>query len=262
MPLKNKLLTCVLLLFSSSLFSQIFHKEIKGLVLSDSLDVDGILVVNKNSNKSTVTNKEGFFIIDARKNDTINFSAIQFKFKQQIITQDIYEKEELIIKLDEKVNELPEVVIKPHNLSGNLMQDLEKINTDDIVNGVTMGLPNATVTMPTQSERKLYAATAWNVQGTSVSLDPIINAISGRTKTLKKRVNLEDKDEFVEKILMDFGEDFFVIGLQIPENRIQEFLSFSSSQQRFSRVAKSGNAFDLTRFLEAMSGQFLKQINE
>ena len=253
------------MLFSSSLFSQIFHKEIKGLVLSDSLDVDGILVVNKNSNKSTVTNKEGFFIIDARKNDTINFSAIQFKFKQQIITQDIYEKEELIIKLDEKVNELPEVVIKPHNLSGNLMQDLEKINTDDIVNGVTMGLPNATLTMPTKSERKLYTTTTWDPNGNDggvVALDPIMNAISGRTKMIKKRVDLEEKDKLTEKILMDFGKDFFTIGLQIPENRIQEFLSFSSSQQRFSRVAKSGNAFDLTRFLEAMSGQFLKQINE
>ncbi len=251
-----------MLFFSTSIFSQIFTKEIKGLVLSDGLDVDGILIVNKNSNKSTITNKEGFFIIDVRMNDTINFSAIQFKFKQQIITDEIYESGELIIKLDEKVNMLSEVVLKPHNLSGNLIQDLEKINTDDVVNGATLGLTNATVRIPTQSERKLYAATTWNVQGTSISLDPIFNAISGRTKMLKKRVQLEEKDDFVEKIIKEFGNDFFVIGLQIPENKIHEFLYFSAAHKRFTEVVKSGSVFNITNFLEAMSGQFLNQMNE
>ena len=242
------------MLFSSSLFSQIFPKEIKGQVISDSLDVDAILVVNKNSNKSTITDKEGFFIIDARMNDTINFSAIQFKFKQQIITQDIYESGEFVIMLEEKVNELPDVVIRPYNLSGNLANDMKGINTDDVVNGATLGLPNATVRMPTQSERRLYTATSGGI----FTLDPVINAITGRTKMLKNRVRLEKNDKELYATMNSFEKNFYLNHLKIPEENIIGFLFFCAADPKFDLL--QGNSLLVLEFFELKSKEYLKNI--
>lgn len=250
------------MIFSTTLFAQDFQKKIEGQVISDSLDVNDVHVMNISTNISTITDVSGRFHVEVKLNDTLLFSAIQYQLKRVIISSDEYIKGEILIKLDEKINKLSEVVVSPHNLSGNLAQDIKNINTDDVFNGAILGLPNATVTVLTQSERKLYTATDWNFEYNKVKLDPIINAITGRTKMLKKRVDFEEKVDFTEKIIKDFGKYFFTTGLQIPEDRIQEFLNFSSSHERFLRVVKSGNAFELTNFLEAMAGQFLKQLNE
>ena len=219
-------------------------------------------MINQTTQKSTVTNQTGYFQIEVKLNDTLLFSVVQYKIKSLVIAPEIYIQEEILVKLEEKVNELPDVVVRPFNLSGNLTSDVKNINTDNIVNASTLGLPNADVPIPTQSERKLYTATDWNFEYNKVKLDPLINAISGRTKMLKNKIKLEKEEDLVEKIIKDFGEDFFVIGLQIPENKIYEFLYFSASHERFTTVAKSGSAFDITNFLKAMSGQFLKQLNE
>ena len=54
----------------------------------------------------------------------------------------------------------------------------------------TLSLPNADVTPPTQAERRLQTAGKVefkNILKGQIPVDPIINAISGRTRRLKKR---------------------------------------------------------------------------
>ncbi len=239
------------MLFSISLIAQTFSKEINGQLVSDSLDVEGVLIINKNSNKSTITNKQGFFSIDARVNDSIVFSAIQFQFKLQIITYEIYENGEFVVKLDEKINKLSEVVVKPYNLSGNLAEDMKNVNTDNVINSATLGLPNATVSLPTQSERKLYTAN-------SGVLDPLINAITGRTKMLKKRVRLEKGDKELYKTMNSFEKDFYLNHLKISEENIIGFLFFCAADPKFDLL--QGNSLLVLEFFELKSKEYLKNI--
>lgn len=226
------------------------------MVISDSLDVEGVHVMNTSRNISTVTDKAGYFLIEARLNDTLLFSAIQYKLKTIIITEEVYFQEEILVKLEEKINKLPEVVVRPYNLSGNLANDMKGINTDDIVNGATLGLPNAKVSKPTQSERKLYTATSG---GGALAIDPIINAITGRTKMLKNRVKLEKKEKELNETMSSFEKNFYVNHLKIPKENIYSFLYFCAASPKFDEV--QDNTLLVLEFFELKAKDYLKMIS-
>ena len=52
------------------------------------------------------------------------FSGVQFKSKELIVSQAVFDSEYVTVYLETFVNELDEVILKPHNLSGNLSSDL------------------------------------------------------------------------------------------------------------------------------------------
>ena len=56
-------------------------EDFSGKVVSDSLEISGIHVVNKNSGATTITNSEGEFSIGAQTKDTILFSAVHIKLQ-------------------------------------------------------------------------------------------------------------------------------------------------------------------------------------
>ena len=243
-----------MLLFSAPIFGQTTYKELRGQVISDSLEVEDIYVINQTSQESTITNQNGYFQIEVKLNDTLLFSAVQYKIKSIIIAPEIYIQDEILVKLEEKVNELPDVVVRPYNLSGNLAEDSRNINTDDVVNGVKLGLPNASVRMPTQSERKLYTATASPL----TSLDPLINAITGRTKMLKNQVKLEKKENELNETMSSFEKSFYLNHLKIPEENIVGFLYFCAASPEFDPI--QSNLLLVLEFFEKKAGEYLKTI--
>ena len=55
-------------------------KTIRGTLVSDSLDVSAIHVVNKTSGATTITNSDGNFKLGAQVQDTLVFSAVHIQF--------------------------------------------------------------------------------------------------------------------------------------------------------------------------------------
>lgn len=229
-------------------------------MISDSLDVEGVYVINKTLNESTITNKEGHFTIETRINDTLVFSAVQFELKSVIVKPEMYVQESVLIRLDVKVNKLDEIVVRPYNLSGNLSDDMKKVSTDNIVNGVTLGLPNATVKMPTQSQRRVIEATSG---GGAIPLNPIINAITGYTKMLKNRVKLERKEEQLEETMNSFEKELYVNHLKIPEEYIKRFSYYCAADPKFEEFQKQNDPLLMLTFFETKSKEFrmLNDIN-
>jgi len=90
------------------LFSQA-SKEIKGRVVAKDKDVTGVVVQNITTERATITDLDGSFSIQIAVNDTLVFSAIQFKRKILQITTAVYNASYLTIPLEEFVNELKEV---------------------------------------------------------------------------------------------------------------------------------------------------------
>lgn len=78
------------------------------------------------------------------------------------------------------------------------LKEIEVIEYKNI-NPVALGIVPANQKTYTPAERKLYTATGGGNRyglSTSVSLDGIINGISGRTKMLKKEVQVEKERVF------------------------------------------------------------------
>ena len=241
----------ILLIFPFVIFGQ---KLISGKVMNSG-EIESIHVFNKTYNKYTITDQQGMFKIPIRINDTLVFSAIQFKLKEVVISKVIINSMQLSVLLKEQVSELDAVYIKP-NLSGDLLADSRNIKTKDVLTAKTLNLPNAHVIPPTQAERKLYTATH-----SDGGIDAIINAISGRTKRLKKIIRLENKTNKENLVYANFKEimrdDF-----NIPEDKLYHFIYYVSDDKLFNQIVKSNSNIIIYDFIKAKSKTYLAQKNK
>ncbi|MEX0274819.1 MAG: hypothetical protein AB3N16_10615, partial [Flavobacteriaceae bacterium] len=140
-------------------------------------DVSAIHILNTSIKKATISDARGFFDIRASVGDTLIFSAIQFKRKEVVISEDMLESKMLLVPMEDALTELDEVVVTPYNLTGDMGRDANRLNITPVVTATSLGLPNAYVRVPTQAERMLFEATSG---GGLLPLNPILNGISGR----------------------------------------------------------------------------------
>lgn len=224
--------------------------NLQGKVVSETKDIADVHVLNTTTKKATITNAYGYFSIPVRLNDTLVFSAVQFKRKEMVISTSMLESKIIFVTLEEGLTELDEVVVMPYNLSGTLDQDVENLETEPVVTASTLGLPNAYVKPPTKAERELYEA----VSGAGlVPLNPILNAISGRTKMLKKRLARDKKYARTGRVRAFYADSLFIGELKIPEAKIDDFMYFCEVDTEFSALVDTHDRLKIWSFLRQKS---------
>jgi len=225
-------------------------KTLSGSVVAENKSVADVHVMNTTLGRATITNENGKFQISARVQDTLFFSAVQFKRKAIVITREIWEAKWVLVPLDEFVNELDEVVLRPYDLSGDLTRDMGSINTDDVVSATILGLPNPYHRPPTQAERKLFEATTG---GGIVPLNPILNAITGRTRYLKRILKTENQYARTNRVRAFYADSLFVSDLRIPAVRIDDFMYYCEVDPSFNGLVDSRDRLKIWEFLKLKS---------
>ena len=97
----------------------------------------GIIVYNLNTDLFTLTNSEGEFSIAVKLKDSLRISAGQFQEFIVIIDEGIIQTGDLNIYLNEIINLLPEVVVTPYDLSGNVTVDAARLPVIDLPENFT-----------------------------------------------------------------------------------------------------------------------------
>lgn len=234
-------------------------KMVKGVVTAKDKDVTGVVIQNISTEKATITDFEGNFSILAKLNDTLVFSAIQFKRKIIPISQELLQSTTITIPMEEFVNELREVVVNPYNLSGRLDADLNVLKLEKDVSAEALGLPNAHQKIPTQSERRLQQATYGKFNLGMIltpPLDPIINAITGRTKMLKNRVKIEKTYARTQQVQNLYVDSLFVTELKIPFEKIDDFMYFCEVDPSFQKMVATKDELRIWEFLMQKSSAY------
>ncbi|WP_297706729.1 carboxypeptidase-like regulatory domain-containing protein [uncultured Eudoraea sp.] len=258
MPRNKKFFLIFFLIVINASAQSIFSK-LKGKVTNGNKGVPDVHVMNTSANRATITDSEGLFSISAKLNDTILFSAVQYKRMSLVVSRAMLESRYIIVPLEEFINELDEVVVRPYNLSGDLSRDMNSLNREKVYVASTLGLPNAYVKPITQAERKLNEATTG---GGLVPLNPIINAISGRTKYLKKVVATQNKYARTNRVREYYADSMFVKYLKIPESKIEDFMYFCEVDIPFSVVVDSHDKLKIWEYLKLRSNAYLKEADE
>lgn len=211
--------------------------QLNGKVTADVSVLEGIYVINKKTEKASITDRDGNFSIQAAAGDTLLFTASQFKETTLLLMQDHFAQGILYVKLTPIVNQLREVIVR------------------NGINASSLGIIPRGQKTYTPAERKLYAASdlnasanAGSMMGGSVSADPLLNWISGRTKMLKKEVEIEKKESYLRQLENLFTADYFVSKLKIPSEYVKGFEYYSIENERFVTVLKSKNV-TMTTFL-------------
>ncbi|TXN37161.1 hypothetical protein FVB32_02400 [Flagellimonas hymeniacidonis] len=279
MKIKLHPLTPILILFlsvSSSAFGQKKTIQLKGKVQNLTNDVSDVLVVNLSTEESTITNTEGFFTLEAKAGDTIQFTAVQYITKKIIVNDATINQNMILINLVENIIKLKEVTVMPHSLTGNIAIDMERINVKPVVTSSSSKLPNSNLGVITHSERLLFEAdrgkfVTGGVRLDTISLFPIVglymdinvhktlNYISGRTKTLKNRVSLDKNIKMETEIVNMFPKTTISQEFGIPLKNIDGFLTFCLSQDDFSGLSDMGNTIEIWNYLKSKSQEFKKR---
>jgi hypothetical protein len=247
---RNKLLLSLFLLTGTGLGAQTLpSKQIEGRVYSESGDVAATHVLNISAKKASITDKDGFFTITATLGDTLVFSAIQYKRKSMMVTSAMLESKLLYVPLEEVLNQLDEVIVRPYNLTGDMATDLTRTEIEPLVTASTLGLPNAYVRLPTKAERELFAATANPFMG----FDPLINAITGRTKMLKNRIARNEKYERTQRVRAFYPDSLYTTELRIPSEKIADFMYFCEVDQAFQYLVDSHDRFKIWEYMRKKS---------
>ncbi|MDT0642425.1 hypothetical protein RM553_06225 [Zunongwangia sp. F363] len=255
--LKN-LLLAFLFISSFSAFSQ-DPVQLKGKIINDSLQGAFINIINKTLKTGTINSSSGEFQIKVRENDTLLFSSIQYEKLEIAVTPLLMESGYLEVKLIPGVNVLDEVKISNITLSGDLGADIGSMDNYTISD---FGIPNLNREPITAAERRLHTASSWNPgftgSGGAVGLDPLLNAISGRTKKLKKIVANEKLQGLVEQGIAAFPVNFFVKDLKIPEEQIVNFVYYCAENHQLKYLLKDEKRLDLLEFYQKYAVEFLK----
>lgn len=249
------LVSCLTLFVGTAQGQDFFSDKIEGRVYSDDGDVAATHVLNTTTQRATITDNDGFFAIPARLNDTLVFSAVQYKRKEIVVTLSILESKLLLIPLEEALMELDEVVVTPYNLSGDISRDLSHLNIDPVVTSSTLGLPNAYVKPISKAERELYTATTG---GGFIPLNPIINGISGRTKMLKNRIKRNEKYARTERVREFYVDSLYTTELKIPEDKIDDFLYFCEVDTVFQSLVDTHDRLAIWEFMRKKSLVYLE----
>lgn len=151
---------------------------------------------------------------------------------------------------------------KPH-LSDTLKSSIfEQVNKLDEVfiqsksefNALSLGIIQKEIKPLTQYERQLYTAGDFkpihllSLLGGSLQVDPIINAISGRTKRLKKYIQFEKKESNLIYLEYHFKE-YMLTNLNIEEERIGPFLNYLIENEYLQALIDRKNNGELYFFI-------------
>ena len=240
------LLLFTVLLFFQSVFSQTL---LKGKVISDASNLDGIHVINLTNEKSTMTEKGGFFSILAKANDTLMFSGMQIKGLQIILKQSDFSESLFFMRLKQQITMLDEVYIKDYSE----------------INAFSLGIiPFGTKTYsPAQRRLRTAGKFEWYspllIPVGGMSVDGLINKISGRTAMLKKELEVEKKETLQAKIYNLYDDDFFVKTLKIPAEYVKGFQIYVIDDPRLIASIKAKNK-TMTTFLLGELAEKYKQM--
>jgi len=225
---------------------------ISGTIINESKSIENIHILNKNSRKGTISNGQGNFRIPVKVNDTLIFSGVQFYKKEILINNIIVINRRITVKLFQKINELDEVEVRTHNLSGNIITDAQNVK-DSISNVNPMALDFSMIdfSIPVindideidrikppdpNSLTNPNIPIGGNILGLlSFVLDPVMDKIAEigqRKRRLKHEKYLYEKDikNSNDNIINDLGESFFIETLKIPREEIDDFIEHCFSK--------------------------------
>lgn len=215
-------------------------------VVADSVSVEGIHAANLVNERSAITDSNGYFVLPASEDDLIVLSAVNFEYTRKLIDADDLKQDVVIIRMTPKVHQLREVTINQH----------------PEINALSLGIISKPIKQYTPAERRLAQAGDfkwWHligIIGGQLPIDPILNAISGRTAMLKKEVIAERRNMLREKLLRIYEERYFTEELHIPREHVDGFLYYAAENSKIADVVATKNNTKITFALTELAAEY------
>lgn len=206
----------------------------------ESMELEGIEITNLSSNARTKTNPKGIFSIKVNENDELLFKGEFIEERKIRISPLTLQKGFISVHLNIKVIELAETNV---NTLNKFWQKNVKLKYDFIDSlYINLGLD--------PSIRFKDIPLNLRSMGTNIS-----------RKQAKQNLKYFNKIKVLEKIENYYSKYYFTTTLKIPENKIDEFLLFSDSNNNFEEIIKQNDFELIEEMLSRDSSTYLDKIN-
>ncbi|MGB7785552.1 MAG: hypothetical protein WBL27_05575 [Salinimicrobium sp.] len=219
-------------------------------------DPDGIAVVNSTAMRATVADNTGRFQMRVAKGDTLNFSSLQFQDFTVIIDEGVVKTRKLHVFISEAVTELPEVVVTPYDLSGNVRVDVQ------IIPVAEPKLPTKTAAEINPYDHEFRPDSLVSPQNPAMRTGMIYSGanlanIFRHIFTPRNTLTDIDKEENLEEELLQLqGDDFFEEQLNLQEEELKNFVYYVEDHGLTREMLQPENEMQLIEFLVAKSQEF------
>lgn len=228
-------------------------------------DPEGVVVYNRSTNKGTITNANGRFIISAGINDRIEVVAMQYQHFIVLVDKGIVDNKRLHVFLKESVNQLEEVVVTPYDLLGNITVDVKKIGYSNSGIGGVAKETSSKINdadydfVPDElsdikSKEFLKFSEEGLINGLNfVSLFKLVYSTKDKTKTKKQTADIDVKIRNV------YNDQFFKDYLALDIDQINDFIFFAEANGLNEEYFEPGKELDLLQFLAYQSKIYRNQ---
>lgn len=265
--MKNLILLVSIFMLSISVNAQITQRvKTNGRIIVSANDVEGVTVYNTSSNKGTITNDKGEFELEVRLNDIIEISALQFEKFTVKIDEKILNNRYFTVYLMERINKLDEVIITPYDmLSGNIIVDVKSIETfNPDLNSIYFGVNDIYSYDFTDDYKSEVVNIAMVPKQFQYSPD-LVKILGGFLKPVFKDKRNDEKKKLKQITGLElsdlYGKEFLSHTFNVPEDELEEFISFVEASNFNYNLLSKGNELELIEHLYGKSKQFLKDNN-
>jgi hypothetical protein len=223
------------------------RRLLMGKVIYQNIPVANEYVINTTSEKATITNEQGEFAIEVRVGDELAFTAVNYQYKLVGITQELLDKNRLVVTVNEKVTELDEVVITPDDPESYLKvkneefkgfeyeidreTEVENVAMSDLDRGMQNGLNFANIFRALFKSKDILPE-----EGPKLKVSQVLRQV--------------------------YDDQFFVVDLKLPQDKIDAFLFYCDTKMPATTLLKKENEFQLIDALVNHSKTFLAELNE
>ncbi|KFF16275.1 hypothetical protein [Flavobacterium hydatis] len=241
--MKVKLLTTISLLTYQLSVSQT-EKLLHGKVFSNSNPLKEVEVINKTAKTSTRTNALGEFSIPVRVKDSVLFFSKDYFFTRLKITQANIDKNNIIVNMAIKAEELDEVVITTmeFNPVKITQKDLDEVKLYKEAGSL-------------QKYTGVYDGTIPNGMDFARMGTGLLNLFKKDKEELKKKTSETDFKKLITKTI---PSDFFTKDLKLKPEQKDLFIEFCDADPKSKTFIENNNVLTTMDFLYAKNKEFKK----
>ena len=213
---------------------------LKGKIVAETANLENINIINLSNKVSSVSDALGYFDIVAKPQDTLVFSAVNIMGIRVVLKNNDFSNKLFFVRLKTKINHLEDVTI------------------NNQISAVSLGIVPKGVKKYTPAERRLKNAGDFKpihlvgLLGGTLPIEPIINAITGKTDRLKKELVVERKEKLLLKLNDFYTEEYYTNSLKIPKENVKGFQILALDNVKIIQSIMNNNktmtSFLLTEF--------------
>jgi hypothetical protein len=219
---------------------------LKGKIITNETNLGEIYIVNTTINEKTMADKDGLFSILGKSNHVLIISGEKIEKRTIFLKETDFYTTIFNINVYPRTKQLTEVVV----------QNYPKISA------ISLGVVYKDVKSYTPAERKIKTAGKFKwyspllIPFGGMSVDGLLNKISGRTKMLKKELVVENLEKNQLKLTNLFLESFYTEILGIPKENLNGFIIYACETSEISIFLKENNSIKVRYALIDLSVKY------